>query len=145
MRISDWSSDVCSSDLERENLNASRSYDPTAVSPDLLAITKQTLEEGYRLTSRFAATLNVDFKATDNLTLSLRSRYNRNSIWQDKSILTYTTGAGSRAGDGAPALNFTAQRRPTTDSFRNQKTIHYKLNNTGRPRRREKTRQKVEI
>src|SRR3546814_3568044 len=45
------------------------SYDPTAVSPDLLAITKQTLEEGYRLTSRFAATLNVDFKATDNLTL----------------------------------------------------------------------------
>src|SRR3546814_12755592 len=91
MRISDWSSDVCSSDLanlwngtksrpgrsvrgrkkllpngeikysdvfldrrlgvmasvakidtytERENLNASRSYDPTAVSPDLLAITK---------------------------------------------------------------------------------------------------------
>src|SRR3546814_21118412 len=118
MRIIDWSSDVCSSDLgeikysdvfldrrlgvmasvakidtytERENLNASRSYDPTAVSPDLLAITKQTLEEGYRLTSRFEATLNVDFKATDNLTLSLRSRYNRNSIWQDKSILTYTT------------------------------------------------------
>src|SRR3546814_12432726 len=118
MRISDWSSDVCSSDLERENLNASRSYDPTAVSPDLLAITKQTLEEGYRLTSRFAATLNVDFKATDNLTLSLRSRYNRNSIWPDKSILTYTTGARSRGVDGDPALDFTTKLLPTTDSFR---------------------------
>src|SRR3546814_2214342 len=67
------------------------SYDPTAVSPDLLAITKQTLEEGYRLTSRFAATLNVDFKATDNLTLSLRSRYNRNSIWQDKRSEEHTS------------------------------------------------------
>src|SRR3546814_13872611 len=115
MRISDWSSDVCSSDLgtksrpgrsvrgrkkllpngeikysdvfldrrlgvmasvakidtytERENLNASRSYDPTAVSPDLLAITKQTLAEGYRLPSRFAATLNVE-----NGTASCRER-----------------------------------------------------------------------
>src|SRR3546814_9992093 len=89
---------------------------------------RSTLEEGYRLTSRFAATLNVDFKATDNLTLSLRSRYNRNSIWQDKSILTYTTGARSRGVDGDPALDFTTQLLPTTDSFRIQNTMTYKMN-----------------
>src|SRR3546814_14905581 len=86
------------------------SYDPTAVSPDLLAITKQTLEEGYRLTSRFAAALNVDFKATDNLTMSLRSRYNRNSIWQDQSQLTYTTSARTRAVEGDPVLDIEKQQ-----------------------------------
>lgn len=113
--------------MERENLESPRDYKPTDISPEPLAIKQEDLLRAPRITSRFAATFNVDLKATDNLVLALRSSYNHNTIWQDSATLTFTTGARSYGVDGDPALNFTTSLPDTTDSFRIRNTSTYKI------------------
>lgn len=114
--------------IEREQLTSSRNYDPTAVSPEPLAITVQQLQMAPRQTSRFAAALNVDFKATDNLILSLKSSYNRSTVWQDSSTPRFTTGARSLGVDGDPTLDFTTLHPADAYSYEISNTSTYKIN-----------------
>ena len=114
--------------IEREQLTSSRNYNPTDVSPEPLAITTQELNMSPRQTSRFAAALNMDFKATDNLILSLKSSYNRSTVWQDTSEPAFITGARSRGVEGDPTLDFTTLHPETANSFRTVNTSTYKIN-----------------
>lgn len=114
--------------IEREQITASRNYAPTAASPEPLAITALALLQAPRETSRFAASLNMDFKASDKLVLSLISSCNRSTVWQDSSTPTFTTGARSRGVEGAPTLEFTTQQTSTANTLRIANTATYKIN-----------------
>lgn len=114
--------------IEREQITAGRNYVPTAISPDPLAITTITLLEAPRETARFAASLNMDFKATDNLIFSLVSAYNRSSVWQDSLQPVFTTGTRTRGVEGDAALDITTQQAATTNTLSVNRTATYKIN-----------------
>lgn len=114
--------------IEREQITAGRNYNPTAASPDPLGITSLELEVQPRTTSRFATSLNVDFKATDDLILSLVSSYNRGTIWQNATSPTFTTGVRSRGVDGDALFDFTTLQPETTATLTATNTNTFKIN-----------------
>src|SRR5690606_22384692 len=101
---------------------------PTAASPDPLGITSLELEVQPRTTARFATSLNVDFKATDDLILSLVSSYNRGTIWQAAASPTFTTGVRSRGIEGDALFDFTTRQPETTATLTATNTSTYKIN-----------------
>lgn len=115
--------------IEREEITSSRNYAPTAASPDPLATTAIAVQSQYRKTSRMAGTLNLDFKATDELILSLASNVNRGRVHQQELTPTFTTGARSAGVIGDASLDFATRQPLTANSFRSTGTVQYKINN----------------
>ena len=114
--------------IEREQITAGRNYVPTAISPDPLAITTITLLEAPRETARFAASLNMDFKATDNLIFSFVSAFNRSSVWQDSLQPVFTTGARTRGVEGDAAIDITTKQAAATNTLAVSNSATYKIN-----------------
>lgn len=115
--------------VEQEQIEASRSYAPTAISPDPLAIAAINTNMFTREISRFSASLNVDFRATENLTLSLASIYNEASIWSGTTSVDFTTSARTRGVIGDPVFDITTQVPDTTNTLSVQNNLTYKDGN----------------
>lgn len=116
--------------IEREEITASRNYVPTARSSDPLAITSLALQTQARETSRLAATLNLDFRATDRLILSLATNFNRGTVYQQELTPTLTTGARTAGVTGDAALDFTTNQSASTRTLAVTGTVQYKINKT---------------
>ncbi|MFC5345249.1 TonB-dependent receptor domain-containing protein [Brevundimonas staleyi] len=112
--------------VEQEQIEASRSYAPTAASPEPMAITAINTNLYAREISRFSASLNLDFRATDRLTLSLASIYNEASIWAGTTSIDFTTAARSRGVIGDPVFDITTQAAATTNTLSVQNLLTYK-------------------
>jgi len=100
---------------EMEQAYYPRSYAPNAVSPDPLAATTINAHMRAQETSRFAASLTLDFKATDNLILSLATIYNTAYLWSGQRTEVFTTGARTYGVIGDAATDF-ATKRPDTST-----------------------------
>lgn len=116
--------------IEREEITASRNYVPTARSSDPLAITTLALQTQARETSRLAATLNLDFRATDRLILSLATNLNRGTVYQQELTPTLTTGARTAGVTGDAALDFTTNQSASTRTLTVAGAVQYKINKT---------------
>lgn len=111
---------------EQEQITASRNYVPTALSPDPLAISAIEPQVGTREIGRSAASLNLDFKATDNLILSLAAVLSEGTIWAGSAAPTFTTGARARGVVGDPVFDLTTQQTATTSTVSIENTLNYK-------------------
>lgn len=109
--------------VEQEQITASRNYKPTDASPGPLAVTKIVPQMGTREITRSSGSLNMDFKATDGLILSLMSSVGKGTILAGSTAPELTTNA--RTGvDGDPATRFTTLQ-PATLAARNTLTYKY--------------------
>lgn len=116
--------------IEREQLTISRNYVPTAVSPDPLGITAIEFSHTARETSRTSANLNLDFRATEDLTLSLMGVANRGFVYQATTAPTFTTGVRTRGVDGDALYDFTTKQAATTTTYAMARSNQYKINNS---------------
>lgn len=102
---------------ENETIQIGWNYAPTAASPDPWAsatlLARQTSQE----VSRFASSVTVDFRATDNLILSLAAMYNQSYNWSSQPAFTFTSGARARGVSGDPAFDFTTRQLATTTTL----------------------------
>lgn len=112
--------------IEHEQTTLGRSNAPTAISPEPLAITSIETQQDSREISRLAASLNIDFKASDELVLSLASVYNEAGIWAASTAYKFTTNARSRGVIGDPVFDITTQQSPTAASMSIQNSLNYK-------------------
>lgn len=112
--------------VEQEQIEASRSYAPTALSPQPMAITAINTNLYQREIGRFSTSLNLDFKATEQLTLSLAALYNEASIWSNTTSIDFTTGARTRGVIGDPVFDITTQVPATTNTLSVQDAVTYK-------------------
>lgn len=96
--------------IQRDRMTAPWNYTPTAVSPDAVVLESFRAQQIKQQQERQAAALTVDFRATDNLILSLSTMYNLADTWSGQRSWNFTTGARSRglAGDD-PMEEFTTQ------------------------------------
>lgn len=79
---------------EQEQITAARNYRPNDYQDSPMAITAITAASGNREIYRGSANATIDFRATDNLILSLTSLYNESGIWAANSPnYRFTTGA----------------------------------------------------
>lgn len=112
--------------VEQEQIMLSRSYAPTAASPDPLAFTAVEAQMAAREIRRRSASLNLDFRATDDLTLSLASMYNESGIWSETVSLTFTTAARTRGVIGDPLFDFTTNQTATANTMTVTNNMTYK-------------------
>ncbi|MBJ7498655.1 MAG: TonB-dependent receptor [Sphingopyxis sp.] len=112
--------------IEHEQVTLGRSNVPTAISPEPLAITSIETQQDSREISRLAASLNMDFKASDELVLSLASVYNEADIWAASTAYKFTTNARTRGVIGDPLFDITTQQAATAASMSIQNTLNYK-------------------
>lgn len=115
--------------VEQEQIEASRSYVPTTISPNPMAISAINTNMYTREISRFSASLNMDLRATENLTLSLASIYNEASIWSGTTSIDFTTGARSSGVIGDPVFDITTRVPATTKTLSVQNNLTYKDGN----------------
>ncbi len=94
---------------EMENTYYPRSYVPTAASPEPMAMNSIYTHMRAQEVSRFASSLTVDYRATDELTLSMAGIYNRSYLWSGQRTYIFTTGARAAGVIGDPALDYTTQ------------------------------------
>lgn len=92
---------------EMEQSYYPRSHVPNAVSPDPMAMTTIYAHMRAQEVSRFASSLNLDFKATDQLILSLSAIYNNSYLWSGQRNHIFTTGARTYGVVGDAALDYT--------------------------------------
>ena len=112
--------------VEQEQINANRNYVPTQVSPEPLAISSIKPQVGSREIMRAAASLNLDYKASDNLILALASVFNRSGIWAGSTSYTFTSGAREHGVDGDPVHDFTTRQPPSADALAVTNSLTYK-------------------
>ena len=100
---------------EMEQTYYPRSYVPTASSPFPMAPTSIYTHMRAQDVSRFASSLTLDFRATDDLILSMAAIYNRAYLWSGQRTHVFTTAARTAAGViGDPALEFTTNSTAAT-------------------------------
>lgn len=99
---------------EMEQTYYPRSYVPTAISPDPMAPTTIYAHMRAQDVSRFASSITLDYRATDDLILSLAAIYNRAYLWSGQRTYIFTTGARTYGVNGDPALEFTTRKPDTT-------------------------------
>lgn len=118
--------------IEHIQTTAGRNYVPTAASPDPYAVTEIAAAFYDREYNRKSASLGLDFKATDNLILSLVASANRGDIEPSTVTPTFTTNARSRGvvGGGDPALDFTTNSTETQNTLGLSHTYTYKVGHT---------------
>ncbi|MDQ0251483.1 TonB-dependent receptor [Sphingomonas kyeonggiensis] len=115
--------------IEREQITMSRSYAPTAKSPDPLAFTAMEYEQSARQTTRRTASAMIDFKADDRLTLSLLGIFFRGDVYQNTSDVTLTTGVRTNGVSGDILGNYTTLNAATAKTIQSADTNQYKVNN----------------
>lgn len=115
--------------VEQEQIMLSRSYAPTAASPEPLAITAIETQMGAREIMRRSASVNLDYRATDDLTLSLATMYNESGIWSETVSLTFTTGARTRGVIGDPVFDITTNQLATANTMSVTNNMTYKDGN----------------
>ncbi|RYG33999.1 MAG: TonB-dependent receptor, partial [Burkholderiales bacterium] len=115
--------------VEQEQITASRNYVPTALSPQPLAITAIEAQMGAREIMRQSASLNFDYKASDELTLSMMGLYNQSGIWAETASLIFTTGARTRGVIGDPIFDITTNQLAATNTVSVQNNLTYKDGN----------------
>ena len=118
--------------IEHVQTTAGRNYIPTAVSPQPYAVTSIGSAFYDREYNRKSATFGLDFKAADNLILSLISTYNRGDIEPSTFTPTFTTLARTRSvvGGGDPALDFTTNAAAPSTTLSLANTFTYKVGET---------------
>jgi len=102
---------------ELETVQNGWNYVPTAASPDPLASASLLGRVTAQEVSRFSTNVTVDFKASDALTLSLMSIYNRSYNLSDQRTFTFTSGARARGLTGNPSFDFTTQQLNTANTL----------------------------
>ena len=113
---------------EQEQVTASRNYAPNAYQDSPLAVTAIDIASGQREIYRGFANATIDFKATDNLILSLAGLYNESGIWAATSSgYTFTTGARANnssvaGGDGMLDIDTNLSGSATRVSVTNNRT-----------------------
>ncbi|MET0310158.1 MAG: TonB-dependent receptor [Sphingomonas sp.] len=112
--------------LEHEQTTLGRSNAPTAISPEPLAITTIENQLDTREISRLSGSLNLDFKASDKLVLSVASIYNKSGIWAGSTAYKFTTGARTRGVIGDPVFDITTQQAATAATMSIQNSLNYK-------------------
>ena len=115
--------------LEHEQTTLGRSGVPTAISPEPLAITTIETQMDTREISRLSASLNLDFKASDKLVLSVASIYNKSGIWTGSTAYKFTTGARTRGVIGDPVFDITTQQAATAATVSMQNSLNVKDSN----------------
>lgn len=115
--------------VEKEQTTLGRSYVPTAISPEPIAISSIEAQHETREIKRLSASLNIDFKATDSLVLSLTGLYNEADIWAGSTSYTFTTGARTRGLAGDPLYDITTKHAATANTLSLQNTLNYKTGN----------------
>lgn len=113
--------------LEQVQNTSNRDYIPTANSPEPYVPTTIAPNEFQRLYNRRALNGSIDFKATDDLSLSLMAFFGRGTLDANQITPTFNTNirasgiAGNAAGDGAgtgdPATDFTTNNAATYSSL----------------------------
>lgn len=98
---------------ENETIQIGWNYAPTTASPQPGAVATLLARLTSQEVSRFATTVNLDFRATDNLILSLSTMYNQSYNWSSQPAFTFTTGARARGVGGDPYFDFTTQQLAT--------------------------------
>ena len=118
--------------VEHQQTTANRNYIPTAVSPDPYAVTSIGSNTYYREYGRQSAALGLDFRATDDLSLSLVATASKGDIDPSTSIGTFTTNARTRGvlGGGDAARDFTTNSLETSDTLQVGHTFNYKIGHT---------------
>ncbi|MCD9027720.1 TonB-dependent receptor [Luteimonas sp. BDR2-5] len=116
--------------VEQEQITAGRNYVPTAVSPEPYAVTSISANNYGREYNRRVAQLGLDFKATDQLILSLMTSVSRGDIEPNIINPAFTTNARSRGVIGDPSLDFTTQSAETANTLNVNHTYNYKLGYT---------------
>ncbi|RYY23859.1 MAG: hypothetical protein EOP62_18995 [Sphingomonadales bacterium] len=114
--------------IEREQTTLSRNYVPTAISPDPLGINSIEFGQTQRQTSRLSANVNIDFRATDELTLSLMGVANRGFVYQASIAPTVTTGVRTRGITGDALYDFTTKQTATAATYAMARSTQYKVN-----------------
>jgi len=115
--------------IEREQLTVSRNYVPTEASPDPMGITALEQAHSQRQTTRTSLNFNLDYKATEDLILSLMGVVNRGSVYRASVEPKFTTGVRSRGVEGDILYDFTTLQPETTNTFAIGRTNQFKVNN----------------
>lgn len=102
---------------EFETVQNGWNYAPTANSPDPMATATLLGRVTSQEISRLASSVTIDFRATDNLILSLAAMYNDSYNWSSQRAYTFTSGARSRGVTGDPAFDFTTNQLATTNTL----------------------------
>ena len=116
--------------VEQEQITASRNYVPTDASPTPLAITHIVPQMGTREISRSSGSLNMDFKVTDGLILSLMSSIGEGTILAGSTAPELTTGARANGVDGNAVTEFTTRQPDTATAITARNTLTYKYGTT---------------
>ncbi len=116
--------------VEHEQVTAGRNYVPTALSPYKYAVTNISPKHYDREYNRRVAQLGLDFKATDQLILSLMTSVSRGDIEPSTITPTFTTNARSRGVIGDPSLDFTTQSAASAKTLDLDAGYTYKLGYT---------------
>lgn len=98
---------------ENETVQIGWNYVPTANSADPAAVATLLARQTSQEVSRFASTVNLDFRATERLILSLSTMYNESYNWSSQPAYTFTTGVRARGVDGDTAFDFSTRQLPT--------------------------------
>ena len=112
--------------VEHTQITAGRNYIPTAVSPEPyvpISIAATNYEREY---NRRAASFGLDFKATDQLILSLMGSVSRGDIEAAQPVPTFTTNARTRGVDGDAVLDFTTKNTATATTLSTSGAYNYK-------------------
>lgn len=97
--------------IQRDRMTAPWNYVPTAASPDAVVLGSFQAQQIKQQQERIAGGLTLDFRATDNLILSLSTMYNESDTWSGQRSWIFTTDA-RQAGIGTagdPMLDFATQ------------------------------------
>lgn len=118
--------------VEHTQITAARSYIPTTLSPDPYAVTSIAGAYYNREYGRQSASLGLDFRATDNLILSLMASSTKGDIDPSTVTPTFTTNARTRGvvGGGDAALDFTTNSTATSNTLALAHTYNYKIGHT---------------
>lgn len=118
--------------VEHTQITANRNYIPTAVSPDPYAVTSIAGAYYNREYGRQSLSLGLDFRATDNLILSLMASSTKGDIDPSTTTPTFTTNARTRGvvGGGDAALDFTTNAADTANTLALTHTYNYKIGHT---------------
>lgn len=116
--------------VEHEQVTAGRNYVPTALSPENYAVTSISANNYGREYNRRVAQMALDFKASDDLILSLMASASRGDIEPSVINPAFTTYARSRGVIGDPSLDFTTQAGADQNTLNVNPTFNYKVGYT---------------
>ncbi len=80
---------------------------PTAADPRPQVPSRLAFQQQSRFNERFATTLTTDYRATDNLTLSLNAIYNKSQLWNPQRAVYFYPGTRNTVIGDTPEFSYT--------------------------------------